>query len=217
MPATIVQKLRIKEGCGLFTVNAPKDFLVKLGTLPKGVTITNAKNNFQQVHWFVENKQQMEKELPKVISLVKGDVLCWIYYPKGSSNKQTDLTRDKGWDALLAHDMQWLSLISFDDTWSAFGFRAKTEADRKKEAAPKERLVFQYVDAATKTVRLPRDLEVALQKEKKLLDYFNSLAFTHKKEYIEWIVEAKKDETRMTRISGTIERLKKGWKNPVGR
>ena len=60
-------------------------------------------------------------------------------------------------------------------------------------------------------------MEVALQKEEKLLAYFNSLAFSHKKEYIEWIVEAKKEETRTNRVAGTIERLKKGWKNPANR
>ncbi len=35
-----------------------------------------------------------------------------------------------------------------------------------------------------------------------------------KKEYIEWIVTAKREETRIQRIDGTIERLVKGWKNP---
>jgi hypothetical protein len=30
---------------------------------------------------------------------------------------QTDLTRDKGWDALMRHkELQWISLISFDAT-----------------------------------------------------------------------------------------------------
>jgi len=44
----------------------------------------------------------MEKELKKVLRLVKDDVVCWIFYPKGSSKIQTDLTRDKGWEELLA-------------------------------------------------------------------------------------------------------------------
>ncbi len=217
MATTTAQKLKIKTGYRLRTINAPKDFLIKLGTLPIGVTVTTSKKNIQQIHWFVLTKDQMEKELKNVIPLVQGDVVCWIYYPKGSSKKQTDLTRDKAWDVLLAQDMQWLSLISFDETWSAFGFRQKTEAGKKSETTPKERLVFRYVDAATKTVRLPEGLEKALQKEKKLLDYFNALAFSHKKEYIEWIVEAKKEETKAARIAGTIERIKMGWKNPANR
>lgn len=69
------------------------------------------------------------------MGLLKDDVVCWIYYPKGTSKIQTDLTRDKGWEALLKHNhLQWISLISFNDTWSAFGMRLKTEADKRKNA-----------------------------------------------------------------------------------
>ena len=156
------------------------------------------------------NRAQLEKEMSNVMKLVKPDVTVWVYYPKGSSKIQTDLTRDKGWDCLLAEGdkLTWISLISFDETWSVFGFRAKTEADKKKEAKPKEvREIFNWVNPATKEVRLPEDVASALKKNKSLLDYFNKLAFTHKKEYIEWIVTAKKEETRKKRVEGMMEKL----------
>jgi uncharacterized protein YdeI (YjbR/CyaY-like superfamily) len=63
-------------------------------------------------------------------------------------------------------------------------------------------------------VKIPEDLSNALKKSKKIAAYFDSLAFSHKKEYIEWIVTAKREETRKDRIKGTIERLSKQWKNP---
>ena len=103
---------------------------------------------------------------------------------------------------------------SFDDTWSVFGFRAKTAADKKKESKPKVREIFNWVDPTTKEVKLPNDFATALKKKKKEEAIFNSLSFTNKKEYIEWIVTAKREETRNNRIKGTIERLRKGWKNP---
>jgi hypothetical protein len=128
---------------------------------------------------------------------------------------QTDLTRDKGWDNLLKHDeLSWISLISFDDTWSTFGSRLKTKADKKREEKPKERPIFDYADPKTRSVRLPDDLAIALKKNKKEADFFNSLSFTNKKEYIEWIITAKKDETRVERVRGTMERLVNQWKNP---
>ena len=133
---------------------------------------------------------------------------------------QTDLTRDKGWEDLLAHSdkLTWISLISFDDTWSVFGCRLKTEADRKKEAKPKEeREVFKYVNPKTKEVTLPDDLAAILKKNKKEAGLFEALSFTNKKEYIEWVVTAKREETRNERLKGTIERLGKGWKNPANR
>ena len=215
MASTTAQKLKIKEGNIIQTINAPDDYKKSLGPLPASAKIIDSGKSFNQVHWFVKDKAQMEKELKKVLPLIKDDVICWIFYPKGTSKTQTDLTRDKGWDELLKHDMQWISLISFDDTWSAFGMRQKSEADKKKEAKPKEeREIFKWVNPQTREVKLPDDLAAVLKKNKKPADFFNGLSFTNKKEYIEWIVTAKREETRKERIAGTIERLGKAWKNP---
>jgi hypothetical protein len=216
--STTAQKLKIKEGYTLLTLNASSDFKINLGVLPARVKISNNAKTFNQVHWFVKNKAQLEEELDSVINLIKNDVVCWIYYPKGSSKIQTDLTRDKGWEPLLKHkEMQWISLISFNDTWSSFGMRLQNDKDRKKETAPKEREIFKYIDPVKKLTFLPEDLSVALQKAIKEEMFFNSLSFTNRKEYLEWIVSAKKEETRAARIKETIDRLSKGWKNPSNR
>ena len=130
MATSISGKLRIKPKDVLLTLNAPADFKKDLWPLPTGVTISTNIKNYQQVHWFVLNKAQMEKEMDKVLKMVTGDITCWIYYPKGTSKIQSDLTRDKGWEKLLKHDeLSWISLISFNDTWSTFAFRLKNEAE----------------------------------------------------------------------------------------
>lgn len=218
MPHTVSDKLRIRSGYTLLTLHAPANFKKGLEGLPAGVKITDSGKTYDQVHWFVTTRTQLEKELSKVMKLVKPDITVWVYYPKGTSGMQTDLNRDKGWDCLLAEGdkLTWINLISFDNTWSVFGFRAKTAADKKKAAKPKpEREIFKWVNPRTKEVRLPDDLAAALKKNKKLADYFHSLAYSHRKEYVEWIVEAKREETRIKRIEGTLERLAKGWKNPA--
>jgi hypothetical protein len=217
MPNTISQKLKIQPGNNLLTLHAPANFKKGLTGLPAGVKITENTKTYDQVHWFVLNKAQLEKEMSRIMKLVRPDVMVWVYYPKGSSKIQTDLTRDKGWDCLMKESdkLTWVNLISFDDTWSVFGFRGKTEADKKKEARPRpEREIFKWVNPKTKEVRLPDDFAAALRKNKRQADFFNSLAFTNKKEYVEWIVTAKREETRKERLLGTIERLGKGWKNP---
>lgn len=48
---------------------------------------------------------------------------CGVAYAKGSSKRQSDITRDNGWDSLRHQDLMWLSLISIDDAWSAFSPR----------------------------------------------------------------------------------------------
>jgi len=223
MANSISDKLKVKAKNTLLTLHAPADFKKGLKGLPAGVKITDSGKDpigvigYDQVHWFVYNRAQLEKEMSKVLKLVKPEVTVWVYYPKGTSKIQTDLTRDKGWDCLLAESdkLTWISLISFDDTWSVFGFRAKTEADKKKEAKPAaEREIFKWVNPQTKEVKLPDDFAAALKKNKKASDFFYALSFTNKKEYIEWIVTAKREETRAERVKGSLERLTSGWKNP---
>lgn len=218
MATSVADKLKIKGNYSLLTLNAPSDFKKGLQGLPPGVKVTESAKEYNQVHWFIKNKAQLEKEMSKVMKLVKDDVIVWVYYPKGTSGVQTDLTRDKGWDKFLAHEeMHWLSLISFDETWSAFACRLKKESDHKKEKKTSERPINDFIDPVNKTVRVPEDLQKALKKNKKLETLFNSFAYSHRKEYVEWIVSAKKEETRASRIQGTLDRLEKGWKNPTNR
>ncbi len=215
MAKSIADKLRIKEGFVLLGINLPADFTSGIGDLPNGVSIVAKGKKYNQLHWFVRNRMQLEKELDKVLPLITKEVLCWIYYPKTTSNLQTDLTRDKGWDNLLKQDnLQWVSLVSFNDTWSTFGCRLKTDADIKKENKPKHRPILDYIDPATKTVTLPEDLRIALTKNKTAQLFFNALSFTNRKEYVEWVVTAKREATKTERIRATIEKLGKGWKNP---
>ena len=211
-------KLKIKEGTGIYAIHAPVDFEKTLGKLPKGSSILDSSKGATQIHWFVKTKAQLERELEKTLKLIKEGVTLWIYYPKTSSGIQTDLTRDKGWDKFLAHEeMHWLSLISFDETWSAFACRLKKESDNRKEKKTNERPINDYIDPVKKTVRVPEDLAKALKEDKSLEKIFNSFAYSHRKEYVEWIVSAKKEETRASRIQGTLERLEKGWKNPANK
>lgn len=218
MGNAIANKLKIKEQDVLLTFHAPDNFAAELEPLPDGVKIIKRKAKCSQVHWFVSNRMQLEAELDEVLALVTGEVICWIYYPKGTSKIQTDLTRDKGWESLLSHDeLKWISLISFDATWSVFGCRMKTDADKSKEAKPKEREIFEYINAATKEIRLPEDLALALKQNKKEAAIFDSLSFSNRKEYLEWILTAKREETRNQRISATLEKLANGWKNPNNR
>lgn len=220
MAQTTAEKLRIKPGNTLLTLHAPASFQKDLGKLPAGVRLVSTGSKADQVHWFVKSKAQLEKELSKVMKLLKPGMVIWVYYPKTTSGVQTDLTRDKGWDRLLAEGdkLSWINLVSFDSTWSVFGFRAMSEADKQKAAKPAApREIFNWVNPTTKEVKLPDDLAALLKRHKKEAAFFESLSFSNKKEYIEWIVTAKRAETRAERVSGTIERLGNGWKNPANR
>ena len=72
---------------------------------------------------FAADKAALEAHLRAAADALESPGTLWIAYPKGSSKRQTDLTRDQGWDALKDVDLMWLSLISIDDDWSAFSLR----------------------------------------------------------------------------------------------
>lgn len=210
------KKLKLKEGTTVVALNAPADYKKSLGELPKGVTIKNKpdrSNDFIQL--FVKDKAQLEKEIVKVTKTLSSGGLIWITYPKGSSGIQTDLTRDKGWESLEGMNMEWLSLISFDDKWSAFLMRnspPKGQSSASKEYHENQNA---YADSKTKAVIVPDDLQKALNKNKKTVEFFNSLSFTGRKEYVMWVVGAKREETRKERITKTIDKLIAGKKSPT--
>lgn len=63
---------------------------------------------------------------------------------------------------------------------------------------------------------LPLDLETELNNNPKAKMFFESLAPSYKRDYIEWIEEAKREATRTKRLATTMEWLsegkKKNWK-----
>lgn len=68
------------------------------------------------------------------------------------------------------------------------------------------------LDTEERVIEVPNDLLKELKKDKEAKSFFDKLSYTHKREYVMWINEAKKDETRQRRIVKTIEMLKKGKK-----
>jgi len=74
----------------------------------------------------------------------------------------------------------------------------------KKKAAPR------------KPLPVPKDLAAALGRDAKAKRAFDAFAPSHRREYIEWITEAKTDATRERRLATTLEWLAEGksrnWK-----
>lgn len=67
-----------------------------------------------------------------------------------------------------------------------------------------------------KELPVPDDLARALKKNKKVRETFESFSPSNKRDYVEWITEAKQDETRARRLATAIEWMAEGkprnWK-----
>ena len=67
-----------------------------------------------------------------------------------------------------------------------------------------------------KELVIPADLTKALSKHKAAKSAFDKFSYSHKKEYVQWIEEAKTEPTRNKRLATTVEWLSEGksrnWK-----
>ncbi len=70
--------------------------------------------------------------------------------------------------------------------------------------------------ARPREVAVPADLMAELRKNKRALATFDSFSPSHKREYVEWITEAKTDATRRRRLDTAVEWMSEGkarnWK-----
>ncbi|NEK58957.1 DUF1905 domain-containing protein [Geodermatophilus sabuli] len=66
------------------------------------------------------------------------------------------------------------------------------------------------LDTAPREVALPADLDAALDEAARAT--YTGLAPSHRKEWVRWVEEAKKPETRAARITTTVESLRAGKK-----
>jgi hypothetical protein len=65
-------------------------------------------------------------------------------------------------------------------------------------------------DLEIRRVEVPQDLLEEMEKNPSAQAFFERLSYTHQKEYVNWITEAKRVETRQKRIQQTIDMLEQG-------
>lgn len=71
-----------------------------------------------------------------------------------------------------------------------------------------------WKDEEPREISMPPGLEVALRANSEAKKMFDALSYSHRREYVLWINEAKKEETRNTRVEKTIDMLGNGKKSP---
>ena len=63
---------------------------------------------------------------------------------------------------------------------------------------------------ARKALVLPTEFEAVLHKDEAAWEHWEKFNYTHKKEYVEWVNDAKQDETRKRRIAQALEMIRDG-------
>jgi hypothetical protein len=129
--SALTKKLKLKPGQRAALLNPPEGYITELSPLPPEVEMSEQlEGQFDWIQLFVRNKAELDELAPQVIEALKPDSLLWLSFPKGSSKVQTDLTRDKGWDAVQG--LKWTNLISVNETWSAFSVRPYKAGEKRQ-------------------------------------------------------------------------------------
>jgi uncharacterized protein YdeI (YjbR/CyaY-like superfamily) len=102
-----------------------------------------------------------------------------------------------------------LADLPLDDTMSAY-LKESMELIEQGAKLPKKK------STASENIEIPKYFLEELLKTKQAYTHFEKHSASHKKEYIQWISEAKTEATRNKRMASAIEWLKEGklrnWK-----
>lgn len=203
---SLSKKLQLKPGYHILALNAPQNFAETLMAegchVTEAATMPKSGTTYDAVQLFVKESSELNEYLPLVVMSLKTDGLLWIAYPKKSSKVKSDLSRDEGWKVVSELGYEGVRQVAIDDTWSSLRFKHISE---RKEPS-KFGVDMPGIDRKARTVEIPDDLREALEAVG-LLETFEKLAFTHRKEHVLAITEAKRPETRANRIGKTIEML----------
>ncbi|NOU93323.1 hypothetical protein GC093_08845 [Paenibacillus sp. LMG 31456] len=218
MDAELLKKLRIQSGQRILLLNAPEGYRERLIPMPEHTSLdTQPEGTYDLVHLFVRSIAELEVHAPVALQAVKYNALLWITYPKKSSKLKTDLSRDEGWKVISEAGYEGVALISIDETWSAMRFRIidlvnSTGSRRERIAARADRPAA--IPTKDRTLEIPDDLQQALNENPEASEFFAGLSFTNRKEYVRWVTDAKREETRTGRVEKSIEKLTNSIKSP---
>ena len=208
------KKLLIKPGQRVLVLRPEPMIDDAIAVLPDGASRVG-RGKADVVLLFALDSKALAKDASRAFAALDEGASLWIAYPKLSSKLKTDLTRDRGWEAVTREGWQVVSLIALDETWSAKRYKKDEGGTLKaaREARASARKIAGKSAPAVSDVA-PSDLAAALKKARDAAATWSGLASSHRREYVEWITTAKKDETRAKRVEATIAKLVDGKKRP---
>jgi hypothetical protein len=213
----LAQKLQMKPGkCWLFH-HMPPGYLANLEPLPEGAeAVFTPGKAIDGIQLFVKNSDELKKGLKGLAPFFKADTIIWVIFPKKASGIPSDLDMPHSWDEPGKYNLRPVTSVGIDANWTAIRLRQHDQAKISEfgngEIKKNEHSI--YIDLEKRQVTLPPDMKELLESSPAALNFFHSLSFSNKKEYVVWILSAKQEKTRLERLSKVAEKLLAGKKNP---
>lgn len=216
MENALLKKLYLKPGFKLLIGIPPEEGASILGDI-SSITLNNdLKESFDVLLLFVKNSMELKEALGNWADKITSQVIVWIAYPKKSSGIPTDLKMAK-WEELDQYQLSPCGSASINEIWT--GLRIKPVSDVKSSGVGNTQIktneFSEFIDVDNKKIYPPADLSKMFLQHPNSAAFFKSLAYSHQKEYALWILTAKQESTRTSRLQKTIEMLSIGKKSPT--
>ncbi|GAA4319279.1 YdeI/OmpD-associated family protein [Mucilaginibacter gynuensis] len=215
----LAKKLQIKAGSRWLLFNAPENFAVMLDGLPVDTQLVfTADAAVNGILLFATNSAELIPSLNEIQSLLKPETYLWLVYPKKSGKINSDLEMMKDWSMFTNRNLRPVASAAVNDDWTALRFKPNElvkDSESSRASIGKNNEFAGYIFPEKKLVILPADVQEALTAEPTALAYYETLAYSHKKEYIVWILSAKQEKTRADRLVKMIDKLLGNKKNPA--
>ena len=211
----LAKKLLIKPGKRVLLVNSPEHYIRLLEPLPENVQISyETGSDYDVIQLFVLNNSELIKELKKLQPFFQADTIIWIAYPKKTAGMVTDLGMMSSWEETSKYSLRPVASVAINETWTALRFRPNDQIKNSDVSNSSIRVneLSKYIDVDKRIITLPPELSKKLNPQ--AADFFKSLSYTNKKEYVTWILTAKQEKTRTERILKSAEKLGAAKKNP---
>jgi hypothetical protein len=118
---SVAEKARIKPGTTVAVIN-PVDDVVKAWGVPTDVSFVKPAAA-QIVLLFVKTRAELQSKMPRAVEGLAPGATVWVMFRKGSKAAGLDMKRDDVWEIACRLGVRPVSLLSVDETWSAFRFR----------------------------------------------------------------------------------------------
>ncbi len=206
----LAKKLLIKTAQTWLFSNPPNGFLESFAELDVEIKTSILEGEkLDGVLLFAKNNAELKAALSATVPVLKPETIFWIAYPKKSSGIVSDLEMTGNWQETEQYGLQVVASAAIDQTWTALRLRPKDLIKKSavSNAAIQNNELNEFIDTKNRIVTLPEDVKQVLEKEPAVFVVYQKLAYSHQKEYLVWILTAKREETRKDRIVKMIEML----------
>jgi hypothetical protein len=122
------QKLGIKPGLTLITINAPTNYRRLLGTISEDLTFSDRlKVGSSFVHVFITKRSELAKRLSVLRQKIVDTGTVWVSWPKRSAGKPTDVTESVVRAVALPLGFIDVKVCAIDETWSGLKLMVRRE------------------------------------------------------------------------------------------